>query len=482
MIRKIISIDIDGSSIKAVTAERKGRKAVITHCAQIERTSGALSTDIGNLLEEKGIVSGRCIVVSDDVRFLSSELGGIQDQDKVSEDNLTEAAKWEMEPYLDFPVAEGLFTCQVQEKETGGDAMPVLISAVNREMYSRHSEILKAQGLDLYRVYSPEAASTTVLSHPAGADKKIVIDCRQGSVKGICFASTGPISFQSNSLDSAGLEQAAGNVIQSLIENASASTEIIIAGDGMADDLIEMLRPKFKNIRKWELSDCPVEISVVSDVNFSPEYATAMGAAMQELGLAGSAPFGATDRVSVIRSIQKKIKEDERILCAAAIAPLILFIGCHYASTKLSTYRYAGAVSHLKEEKKKLSRPIEKKEKLETKLREIRQRRQYLEEILPARGKNLLSAFSAISRLRPSDMVLTRFYKEKDDRFIIEGDALYGRSVANFKNELSALTFCDRVVIKSLDSGESGEKKFFPCHFTMSLKFRESAALSDYRD
>ncbi len=472
--KAVVSIDIDGSSIKAVAIKRKGKKAIISSCAQIARTGGALSADIGNLLKEKNFASGKGIIITDDARFLSSELGGVQDKNKVSEDNLTEAAKWEMEPYLDFPVAEGLFACQVQERETGGGAMPVLISAVSRKIYSEFSKILKGCGLDLYRVYSPEAASTTVLSHPAGAAQKIVIDCRQGSVKGIHFVSTGPISFQSNSLDSAGLEQAAGNVIQSLMENADTSTEIIAAGNGMVDDLMEMLRPKFENIRKWVAEDSPVKIDAAPGVNLSPEYAAAVGAAVQELGLAGRTPFGATDKVFAIKSIQKKIKEDERILCAVALAPLVLFIGGHYASVRLSTSRYAGAVNLLKEEKKELSRPIEKKKMLEAKFKEARQRRQYLEEVLPARKRNLLSAFSAISRLRPSDMVLTRFYKKENNRFIIEGDALYGRSVAHFKNELSTLTFCDEVVIKSLNSEGSREKKFFPCHFTMGLKFKEA--------
>ena len=471
--RKVISIDFGPHSLKAVLVKKKGNKAVISSCVEIDRTSDDISHDLDRLLEGEELRSGYAIMVTDQVRFLASELS-IPTGKKLAEDKLVAAAAWEMEPYLDFPVSEGLFACQLQEHKTSGDTTPVLISAVDGKTYSRFSKMLKDYRLSLHRAYSPEGAFAFSSYLPEEGKNKIVIDCRKDFVRSIFLLATGPFVFQNLPGDVGNVKDFVREVIHDLMASAGKAEEIVVAGDGASEDLIGELKSEFENIRLWGTADAPVTIELAADLpGFGSQYAPAVGAALQELKLAGKAPLGVTDRVLFTKSLARKIKEDRRLLPATILALFFLSISGHYAIIKTSTSRYTAEIKALQGEKKRLLIPIEKKRKLEDKIRDIRQKREYLEKTLPACQKNLLALLQGISHLCLPDMVLERLSQQDDGSFTIEGSAFQGRSVAYFNQRLSALKSCEKSSIKTLHNEESRQEELFPYYFVIKLRFKQ---------
>ena len=471
--RQVVVIDLGKSSIKLVAAKQKREGMVISSCAEVDRSTDDVYHDLESLLSKEEFSSGAAVIVTDQARFLASELN-MPSGGKISADKLLAAASWEMEPYLDFPPSEGLFVYQLQKHKTSEDSTPVLISAVDRKTYSSFSEILKKYRLTLRRAYSPEAAFTASIHIPEEGKNKMVIDCYKDILRGILFLSTGPFVFQNISLEARDLEESVKEMIQDLAVNVGKVEEIVIAGDEALDELIQELKPEFENIRLWGHEDALAKIELAPDlIGFGPKYAAAVGAALQELKLAHKPPFGVTDRVFLLKSVAKKAREDRRVLPALVLAIFFLSITGHYTTTKMSMSRYRGKINGLEEEKRRLLVPVEKKRKLEEKIREIKQKKEYLEKVLSISNRNLLILLDGLSCLRPPDVVLTRLFQEEDKSFTIEGRAFQGRSVAHFIQRLSGLKFCEEARLKNLENNESRENEVFPHHFAISLRFKE---------
>ena len=467
---KVVSIDLGKHSIKAAVVRKQGDGAVISSCAEIDRTHDDIYQDLADMLERVKIGSGRAIIVTDQVRFLASELS-IPPDKKLPEDKLLSAVAWEMEPYLDFPPAEGLLTYQLQAHETGGDTTPVLISAVDRGTYARFSEILKGQRLTLYRAYSPEGAFASASRLPGKDKSKIVIDCRQDSIRSVFLLTTGPFVFQNLPGDVRDIEESLREITRDMTAAAGRADEIVIAGDGISDDVVHDLKPEFGNVRPWTLEDGPVRVELGPGIlDFGPRYATAMGAALQELKVGTLVPFGVTDRVSLIKSITKRVKKDKLILPAAMLTLFFVAVTVHFVTIKVSISRCTSEIKVLNEEKKRLLIPIEKKKDLLDKIKKVNEKIDYLEETLCIGQKNLLTVLYGISSLRPNDMVLTEISQNEDGSFTIEGNALQGRSVAYFSNKLSALKFCKKATISTMNNEGISEGVLFPYHFIIDIK------------
>ena len=445
---------------------------MISSCGEFDRSSDDVYNDLKTLLSEEAYSSRGAVIVTDQARFLASELT-IPSEKKISADKLLAATAWEIEPYLDFPPSEGLFVYELQEHKTNKDSTPVLISAMDRKVYSRLSRVIKDSRSTLHRAYSPEAAFIGSVRIPEEGKNKMVVDCHEDILRGALFLPAGPFVFQNIPLEMRGLGESVGEMIKDLAVNVDKVEEIVIAGDGDLDDLVQRLKPEFENIRLWRTEDARVKIDLGPYLTgFSPKYAAAVGAALQELKLTDKPPFGVTDQVFLLKSITKKAREDRRVLPALALAIFFLSITGHYAATKISMSRYIAKIDGLKEEKGRLLVPIEKKRKLEEKIREINQKEKYLKNVLSIRNRNLLILLNGLSR-RPPDVVLTRLFQEENGSFTIEGRAFQGRSVAGFIQMLSGLKFCEEASLKDMENSASQEKELFPHCFAIYLRFKE---------
>ena len=157
---EILSIDLSGSFVKAVVVKREAGKPIVISAVKLERTTDhrPLKEEIGELLKRVNNCPRWVVLVSPEARFLSSELP-ISPDVKISSDKLQEAVRWEAEPYLDFPVSDGLFGYYLHpDPKAGGktNTTPVFISYMSKGKFSEFKTLCKEQNLVLRRVYSEE--------------------------------------------------------------------------------------------------------------------------------------------------------------------------------------------------------------------------------------------------------------------------------------------------------------------------------------
>jgi len=469
--KEVLSIDLDSNSIRMVTVRKEGKRAIITSCATIDRPHRDIARDINSILKGKNNHSGQSIIVTDEVRFLASELN-MPNVEKLPYDKVISMVSWEMEPYLDFPVSKGIFAYKFQIHKTKADTSPVLISAMNKETYSTFSKILKKCGLSLRHAYSPEVSFLSGFALPPEGRNKVIIDCRDTSIKGITLTSEGPSVFQDIPLitEDTTLEKAIRDLIYDLTTSNTGAKDIIIAGSKVSKELVEVLKIEFENLRLWEIQNLE-NTEVNPDVNCGPQYAAAVGAALQELRIYDKEPFGVTSKVSITRSLTKLVKENEYVLPAFALGLFFLCIAYHYTTVRLNMSKLSSEIRILKEEKSRLIKPIEEKKGLKQEIAEIRNKRRYLEGSLFA-TKQLLAFLESIPDVIPSDLVLKKISQNPDGSFTIEGNVYREGSAADFCNKLSRLEFCKEAKIERFNMDRASHKQIFPHGVIITVRLK----------
>ncbi len=479
MPRKIVlSIHIGKKSVKAITVKRTGKKAVIVSSAEVETEPDAVydinktGRALSNVLNELGSDAKHGIIVTERVKFLASELA-VPRGTKLSEDKLSAAVAWEMEPYLDFPAQDGIFDYRLVEDKTVLDATPVLISAMTRDEFNRMSEILKDFRISLCRAYSPEGALAFSSWIKGKGEDKIAVNCRQDALTGIYLkASADPFLIQSFPLEPGALPE---DQIAAMVQEISASVgnvkKIVIAGDAASEELAERVKTKLDaDARIWcpekELEEYGL---TVETADLHPGYAAVIGASLQELGFSGK-PVGVTGRVPFI----KQVREQAYLAPAIGLAVIIVCFLGHYGIVKHRIGYYTTEISSLEKEKKALTLLRDERTRLQSKQKSASQKRIYLEKLLPARQKNLLLLLTQLPEVIPNDMVIKNLTQKEASAFSVDGFALHTGSIGLFAGRLSKLDGCREVKIKSITKQKVGEEKAsFPYEFCMEVVFKE---------
>ena len=470
---RVIALDMSERSLKALAVRKKGARIKIEACYEIERKDDDLAKDLDGLFKgAEDLGSGRLVIISDEVRFLSSELS-LPPGHKLSEEKLLAAAAWEMEPYLDFVSRDGLFAFQLQEPRGDADTTPILISAVSQKVYAGFSELFKSFNRKLDRVYSPEAALAFACRVPTGEKTRIMIDCRRSSIRSVSLLPSGPFIFQNLPFTEGIIEDLLKETVQELSAAAGDDVEVILAGREATRDLVSRLTPEINNIRLWEPADCFAEIELSPGLaGFNPRYATLLGAALQELTFDRGDRLGPSDKVFWLKFLTGKFKKDRRLLPAFAAALFVLVLAGHYVALKRSIACHTAKIKVLQQEKRRLLLPVEKKEKLSKDLDGTERKLEYLNKDLKQRRENLLALLKGVSDLRPPDTVIAKLSQEDENNFRIEGYALKGRSAAGFCDRLAAQNFCEKAVIISLHNDDNRKNEIFSYVFIINLRLK----------
>ena len=476
--KRIIAVDLDDFFIKVVEVKKQGKKAVVLSTAQAERTGTGLADDLESLFKSCGIKKGKCILISEQVKFLSSELN-IKRGDKLSDEKLNAAAAWEMEPYLDFPPAEGLFSCRVHAGKEDDENLSVLISAIDSAVYKEFSERLKQFGLEVTRVYAPEGALLSVSSLPEKGKNKAVINRRHASIRGVMLDSSGPSGFQEFPTDN--LSPEAHEPVRDLIYDLTATTggaeEVIITGSSVSEELIQKLKDEITNVRIWGQEDFGgVDFEPGVD-DLGPQYAIAIGAALQELGFDQASPLGVTDRIPVFRNIISRFNQDKRLLPAVCISLFLILTAGHWAYVNTSITRYSSEIKRLKAVRERLLKPLQEKKRLSEKKTAIIRKYKYLQEVIPRQNSTLTSLLSALSEKIPVDVVINKLEQNQDGSFYLDGNAFRGRSIIEFNNSLSQIEHFKTTIletIKRIKDPSGSRKKMLPYNFTIMIQVKNS--------
>ena len=470
--RKVAAIDMDVHTMRMAVLTKKGSRAVVLSCDRIEGED--IAGNIRKLLDANKHFKGQGIVISDQVRFLASELN-VQGTDNLSEEKLLAASAWEIEPYLDFPVKEAIIASQTLGNKTGKDNIPIIVSAIKRKDYTDISGLLKNCGIKLRHAYAKEWALALSAELPQKGSNKIIIECRSDSIRGVLTGSDGPVEFQTLPL---GQETTAGAVIRQLIYDLSTITDslekILITGEPVREETMQGLKEEFEKLGYWQPADLGA-VDVAPEVdNFGPMYATAVSVAFQEIGLAGKPPLAVTDRISLTKSLSTKLKTNRNLLPILLSALFLFGITAHYAINRITLYNNTSEIKSLRHEKKKLLAPIEEKARLTSRLDELQKKKIYIEQILPARNDNLINLLSTILEVIPPDVALNQFIQQKNGGFYLDGNASNGGSAAIFRDRLSLqLKECKSVSLNLTSGGGISDvrTRILPYHFGINIRF-----------
>ncbi|MBW1741281.1 MAG: hypothetical protein JRJ42_09150 [Deltaproteobacteria bacterium] len=489
--KKVISIHIGRNSLKAVVVRRDRKRLVIVSAAQVETDTEAtydlnkIGRALSNLLNELGSYPKDGIIVTDQVKFLASELP-IPPGKKLPEERLAAAVAWEMEPYIDFVVQEGLFAYRLQQDRTRTDNTPVLISAMGKSEFEAISEILKDFRISLSHAYSPDGAFAFASEVRGDAENRIVISCQHSAITAL-FLSTTSEAFVLKAIPvepgfhiavietipvepGVPLDQQIKRVVHELTGSIGEAKEVVVAGDLASEELIDQLKAELSTeVTIWKPEENLKGFGITLETgDMGPAYAAAMGAAVQELGLVGR-PLGVTDKIPLI----KRVRERVHLAPAVALATVILcFIG-HYAFVKSRIGHYTSEVKELEQKKKVFTRLRDERTRLTSRQKDIAGKKRYLEN-LPERQKNLVLLLSGIPDLLPDTMVLENIIQEDATSFSIAGSALQASSIGLFANQLSRLEAGKQVTVKAITKqDESKEKGRLPYGFSVELTLKE---------
>jgi Tfp pilus assembly protein PilN len=474
--QSLVAIELGDRTVRAVMAKKAGKGVVVTRALTAERTGTDPAEAVDRLLEADGDFKGPAILVTDQVKFLASEIS-VDGAESLPQDKLDAAAMWEIEPYLDFPPANGLFACRLLKYLKSEEATPALIFAMDRGAYGQISQRLKKRGLDLRRAYAPEGALAGAVAAPGAGRHKIVVKCAPGALKGVVLTPEGPSIFQDLPLMEGATadEETIRGMLYDLTASADGPAEIVLAGAAGSDGLAETLAAEFAGLRLWGAEDVDGLDAGVDAADFGPGYAALLGALSNEFGLVGAAPLGVTDQVPIAARIQQLFQKNKRLAPALAIGLLLVCLAGHHMVVRTSIGGYRAEIEALEKEKRRLLRPREEKERLTQALDETRQRQAYLETVLAAGNSNLLGLLAAVSTSLPGDVVLNRLYQKDSGSYWIEGNAFMGKSVYAFNEALSQIEGCKATSLETLRRVEQASdvrQKLLPYGFVINVRFQ----------
>lgn len=449
---RLLVIDATGGVIRLLDIKKEGRRIKPLWA----ETAAPLTSDISGIARaiaslRKKDIPGKVIFITDQVRFLLTEMD-IPKEKKLPEERLKAAIAWEMEPYLDFPQAEGIFNYRMLLREAG--PLPFLITAIHRNIYTEIERTFKDLNLTLIRVYAPEAC----LAFAGG--KKVIINCEKNLITGAFLRQGGLPAFQSLPVGSEDLvETTIRDILRGLMLQ-DVPEEIVLCGSKASEEIAARLEDEIGlSVRPFEAER---DLMMVSE-RIEPAYALATMAAAEEFGAFGP-PLGITTRIPLTRQIVENI----HFLPAAILLFTTLTFLSHFAYIKIKTAHCASEIKRLEEKKTQFKEMKEKKTQLTKKQAELTEKKRYLEH-LPVRQKNLLLFLKGIGDVIPDTVILEKMTQE-GDTFLLKGHSVKGKDVPIFARSLSGLKPCKDVKVKTFERSKAKDRASFDFNIEVILK------------
>ncbi len=469
----VTSVHITENNLILLQIQRRKTTGEIIKCFATDRgLEKDLKHDLQNLFRECP-VKGRVVIITDEVRFLASELN-VADPGLLSEEKQLAAAMWEIEPYLDFSAKEGIFACKVHNKNTGGNSAPALVAAMRNTGFSFYENILKEYRLELANICAPETAIAASLDFNTGNENKFVIGCYGSRIIGVCVTNQGPSVFQEKMLIAGeDISPALSEIINDLTVISGGADEIVLAGRRIAEEGPDLYSLDHGRVRLWQHDDLKPLFSK-NGLNIQPEYAAAAGAALNELDIIKFKIPVLTNRISVKKLLVKKVNENPRLMPLITAIVLIFLLASHYVYTITSISLSEKRFGTLKVEERSLTGPLEEEKRLIKQLEQIRKKKTYIEETLPGYNAQILSMLDAVSILIPRDVVLDSIRQEENGEFTLEGNSYSGQSITDFNDSLSLLEYCEATVLDNVSrpkKSTGAREKLLPYSFSIKMRF-----------
>ena len=495
IVGKILVIEIGSYSLKGIVVRRSGRRLVVVSTAAVP-FSGDVAPDVTkigraltNLLSDLGAYPKKVIVVTNQVRFFVGSLE-IPNNVKIPEDRITGAVTWEVEPYLDFPVIDGMFGHRLCRTKSGGGKTPAVISAIEKNAFADIVSVFKDFDLTVCRVYSPEGAvafasennfqSRSAITFYNDGQSLISAFIRPGSQKPVLRTDRLKPGFTVDAVESIPLEpgiplkRQVMDIIQAYQTNDDIPGAVILGGESVSEDLVDDIQGDMPgdadiDIRLWDMAMDLGSMKIRSDAGpVAPVYAAALGAAIQEFGKTGQ-PLGLTDRVSMTEKVRHRI----HLAPVLALVFVILCFGGHYIFLQKQMAGFAKQLEALNKDKQVYTGLKNERTSLLKHQKDIKSKEKYLTNILPERQKHLMGFLTGLPGVVPDNIVVTEISQAGTNVFILTGRGLRTASVGVFAMQLAGLDGIRQAEINGIERiAQKGDTTCMPYEFSIQITLK----------
>jgi len=498
----IIAIDLDRDAVRAVVVSTHGRSGVVTEAVETSIDTGfggmgehgpAFDTALAALA---GQPPKRVVVLTSQARSFTCDLSlPLSQVQKLGREKLEHAARWEIEPYLDFPASEALLSVAIPQHQPGGYASKTTtlqVCVAPRELYAAIEGACQVRGMKLLRLYAPDNAfAYSGVGALEEGGLEAVVSLRNSSTAAAMKRGQEALIFRSipaivgNDPSSADeLVWAIADTVKDFTQAAGVPERVILADAGAAiPTLAEQVKLQ-SGIDAAVWSTSYTNGMVKSECGtIGPQYASAVGAALQELGICGSDKHGVDNRIPVAHTLRSNLH--------VAIVTLIIVLGgglgLNYYTVHSRTKRLASDQSDLKTTEQDLkfrqSKAQEEEEKIahvETAMEAARKEIAWIDKLRNAKP----AAATLLEGLRgtiPYDVVLYRVEQSQasDREFMVSGWGWRAGSISEFQAKVQEAEWSEFVSpggIYEKDLGRTAatgeQEKVLTYQFTMTIRLK----------
>ena len=467
---EILAVEVGGDQLLAAVVRRRGRHTRILDFASIDRRNAGEdlpdSEDLKQIAQRLSYNGDAVVLASQLARTIQISVNAVRAK-KLKSYQLAESMRWEVEPYTGINGVHALVGVEKEQTEVdavllaleGESEVDVNVAVIEKNVFLALRQICKKAGLKLRRVYSPEVCFYVPALN--GEEARAVLDIgndlssfallRGKSPKQISAYPVGRESIR-DILDGQPLEEMESS-LRYVIEQTPQPLPLLVTGHGTLD----------KDIIAWldELSPTGAaglqlkrenKLSDTSHDSLNAVFATAVGAAMRELGGGRLRRLGITDVVPL----------PLRLKNSAYLMPLV--VAALLAATLFGHYQWMVIEKHGFDERiKELSAGLQGKQQKEKAFKREKKRLDGLREEI-ALAKNRISFVTGGSddnlselidvlfafTLLPENMTLEKI-EQQQGCFRLSGIAAAPQNVSRFAVRIQQEPWCRSVSIETLE-------------------------------
>ncbi|HUW32199.1 MAG TPA: PilN domain-containing protein [Planctomycetota bacterium] len=465
----ILSIDLDRHAVRAVVVKRRGQSAHVSGAVEVPVHEGVDPVDVlDDVLKALGRPPKRVVAVSPGARLFACELQVPYNQArKLDDDKLKSTARWEVEPYLEFPPADGLFSTMLVDPQTRrrtaasaavSSSTTLQVCVASKDAYTHLKEACRRRGLTLQRLYGTDTAFAYagVGAGNNSSPPDAVVDLRNESTVAAMLHGADVLAFRSvhTSLvedggDSDKLAHAIAEAVKEFGTEWGKPGRVVITGAGAAIDDLPNHIASHCGVAAVPWSAALTKGAVITHAgHLGAEFASAVGAALLELGLCGSTRLGVNDRVPLSASLKANL----HLVPIALVALAFPVMGINYLSLQAQTRKTEQLAKELKAEKDKLEGKRTQSDRTEKELAALRQKIvdtekeiAFFEKLSSNSRLPVVELLDDLSSTIPDDVVLAKIEEQRPNEFIVSGFGLEVGSISTFVARIQQLPWCAEV-------------------------------------
>lgn len=444
-------------------------------------------TRLARIMETLGPEPARQMVVMlPEVRFLAADLPIPPRRRFKGATPLTEEARWEIAPFLDFPSERAMIRVALPprvEPEYPVDPpdpgqpprKPAFIFALDRQVYAGLKGACREHRKRLLGVM-PEESFAWATSGPAARDSGLLIDWQLQDMWGAIVRDGRPCRVLREPVQGGEAPRdVLVRIIDDLLLEAGDAADIVIGGPQAEEHDAEKLFANWSGppVRTWNSEQ---------DLLFSSSPGPLPARYLGVLGAAAALTVGGRKAAGTLiddhKPLQVLVREHVHTLPLILLGLLGLGLGGEYLYMKQQVYRLEGNIVDLTAEKQSLVEAVATEKRLKQRFHDLRDKQRRLElkidllsDGLEQRRRQLLKLLGELTTRVPDEIRLTRFHQFSDRIYFMEGITAHYPAITECTVRMKGSPLVERCQLEK--SSRQGDEQSPTYDFTIRLRLEE---------